>query len=56
MNKKEQILQLVPEQGVLPLFFHKDAEVSTEVMRALYKGGIRALVIENRITCIQLNT
>lgn len=48
MNKKEQILKLVPEQGVLPLFFHKDAEVSVEVMRALYKGGIRALEYTNR--------
>ncbi len=48
MNKKEQILKLVPEQGVLPLFFHKDADVSVEVMRALYKGGIRALEYTNR--------
>jgi 2-dehydro-3-deoxyphosphogluconate aldolase/(4S)-4-hydroxy-2-oxoglutarate aldolase len=48
MDKKAQILKLVPEQGVLPLFFHKDAEVSVEVMRALYKGGIRALEYTNR--------
>ncbi|HEX8357787.1 MAG TPA: bifunctional 4-hydroxy-2-oxoglutarate aldolase/2-dehydro-3-deoxy-phosphogluconate aldolase [Segetibacter sp.] len=48
MDKKAQILKLVPEQGVLPLFFHKDAEVSIEVMRALYKGGIRALEYTNR--------
>lgn len=48
MDKKEQILELVPRQGVLPLFFHKDAEVSVEVMRALYKGGIRALEYTNR--------
>lgn len=48
MNKKEKILQLVPQQGVLPLFFHKDATVSIEVMRALYQGGIRALEYTNR--------
>lgn len=48
MDKKAQILKLVPEQGVLPLFFHKDAEVSIEVMRALYSGGIRALEYTNR--------
>ncbi len=48
MDKKAQILELVPRQGVLPLFFHKDAEVSIEVMRALYEGGIRALEYTNR--------
>ena len=48
MDKKAQILELVPRQGVLPLFFHKDAEVSVEVMRALYEGGIRALEYTNR--------
>jgi 2-dehydro-3-deoxyphosphogluconate aldolase/(4S)-4-hydroxy-2-oxoglutarate aldolase len=48
MDKKAQILELVPRQGVLPLFFHKDAEVSVDVMRALYEGGIRALEYTNR--------
>ena len=48
MDKKAQILELVPRQGVLPLFFHKDAEVSVEVMRALYEGGIRAIEYTNR--------
>ena len=48
MDKKAQILELVPRQGVLPLFFHKDAEVSVEVMRALYEGGIRAIEYTKR--------
>ena len=48
MDKKAQILELVPRQGVLPLFFHKDAEVSVEVMRALFEGGIRAIEYTNR--------
>ena len=48
MDKKAQILELVPRQGVLPLFFHKDADVSVEVMRALYEGGIRAIEYTNR--------
>lgn len=48
MDKKAQILELVPRQGVLPLFFHKDAEVSVTVMRALYEGGIKALEYTNR--------
>ncbi len=48
MNKKEQILKLVPEQGILPLYFHKDAEVSVAVMKALYEAGVKAMEYTNR--------
>ena len=48
MNKKEQILKLVPEQGILPLYFHKDADVSIDVMKALYAAGVRAMEYTNR--------
>jgi 2-dehydro-3-deoxyphosphogluconate aldolase / (4S)-4-hydroxy-2-oxoglutarate aldolase len=48
MNKKEQILKLIPEQGILPLFFYKDAGVSIEVLKALYSAGIRAVEYTNR--------
>lgn len=48
MNKKEEILKLVPEQGVLPLFFYKDADVSVEVLKALYAAGIRSVEYTNR--------
>ena len=48
MDKKEQILKLVPEQGILPLYFHKDAEVSVDVMKALYAAGVRAMEYTNR--------
>jgi 2-dehydro-3-deoxyphosphogluconate aldolase/(4S)-4-hydroxy-2-oxoglutarate aldolase len=48
MNKKSEILQLIPEQGLLPLFFYKDADVSVEVLRALYEAGIRTVEYTNR--------
>ncbi|MFL5808443.1 MAG: bifunctional 4-hydroxy-2-oxoglutarate aldolase/2-dehydro-3-deoxy-phosphogluconate aldolase [Flavisolibacter sp.] len=48
MNKKEEILKLIPEQGVLPLYFYKDTDVSVEVLKALYSGGIRAVEYTNR--------
>ena len=48
MSKKNEILNLVPEQGVLPLFFYKDAEVSIEVLKALYSAGIRSVEYTNR--------
>jgi 2-dehydro-3-deoxyphosphogluconate aldolase / (4S)-4-hydroxy-2-oxoglutarate aldolase len=48
MDKKTEILKLIPEQGVLPLFFYKDADVSVEVLRALYQSGIRTVEYTNR--------
>ena len=39
MDKKNELLKLIPEQGILPLYFYKDSEVSIEVLRALYKAG-----------------
>lgn len=48
MKKKEELLQGIPNQGVLPLYFNKDSEVSLEVLRALYKAGIRMVEYTNR--------
>ncbi|MEO6813520.1 MAG: bifunctional 4-hydroxy-2-oxoglutarate aldolase/2-dehydro-3-deoxy-phosphogluconate aldolase, partial [Ginsengibacter sp.] len=48
MEKKEELLKRIPEQGVLPLYFYKDAEVSIEVLKALYKAGIRMVEYTNR--------
>ncbi len=48
MEKKEQILSLIPQQGILPLYFYKDTIVSVEVLRALYAAGIRAVEYTNR--------
>ncbi|GAC1396788.1 MAG: bifunctional 4-hydroxy-2-oxoglutarate aldolase/2-dehydro-3-deoxy-phosphogluconate aldolase [Sediminibacterium sp.] len=48
MNKKDEIMQLVPEQGILPLYFYKDAVVSLQVLKALYDAGIRAVEYTNR--------
>jgi 2-dehydro-3-deoxyphosphogluconate aldolase / (4S)-4-hydroxy-2-oxoglutarate aldolase len=48
MNKKEHLLQLIPEQGILPLYFYKDTEVTLEVLKALYRAGIRTVEYTNR--------
>jgi len=48
MNTKEHLLQLIPEQGILPLYFYKDTEVTLEVLRALYRAGIRTVEYTNR--------
>jgi 2-dehydro-3-deoxyphosphogluconate aldolase/(4S)-4-hydroxy-2-oxoglutarate aldolase len=48
MDKKTELLRLVPEQGMLPLYFYKDTEVSLSVLRALYNAGIRTVEYTNR--------
>jgi 2-dehydro-3-deoxyphosphogluconate aldolase/(4S)-4-hydroxy-2-oxoglutarate aldolase len=48
MNKKELLLKLIPEQGILPLYFYKDTEVTLEVLRALFRAGIRTVEYTNR--------
>ncbi|WP_209328983.1 bifunctional 4-hydroxy-2-oxoglutarate aldolase/2-dehydro-3-deoxy-phosphogluconate aldolase [Lunatimonas salinarum] len=48
MALKEDLLKMLPEQGILPLYFDKDAEVSLEVLKALYASGIRMVEYTNR--------
>ena len=48
MNKKDELLKLIPGQGILPLYFTKDTEVSVNVLKALYSAGIRAVEYTNR--------
>ena len=36
------------KQGLLPLYFYKDTQVSLQVLRALYNTGIRAVEYTNR--------
>lgn len=48
MDTKNELLKLIPQQGVLPLYFYKDTEVSVEVLKSLYKAGIRAVEYTNR--------
>lgn len=48
MNQKDILLQLIPEQGILPLYFYKDTEVSLQVLKAIYKAGVRTVEYTNR--------
>ena len=48
MEKKAAIRELIPQQGILPLYFYKDTVVSMEVLKALYAAGIRAVEYTNR--------
>ncbi|MEJ7779081.1 MAG: bifunctional 4-hydroxy-2-oxoglutarate aldolase/2-dehydro-3-deoxy-phosphogluconate aldolase [Daejeonella sp.] len=48
MSKKAELLKLIPEQGILPLYFFKDEETSVEILKALYNAGIRTVEYTNR--------
>jgi len=48
MSKNQDIVNSIVAQGMLPLFFHADAEVSLQVTRSLYKAGVRVIEYTNR--------
>lgn len=48
MDKKASILKLIPEQGILPLYFNNDEEVSIHILYALYSAGIKTIEYTNR--------
>ena len=48
MSKKAELLKLIPEQGILPLYFNKDKETCIGLLKALYSAGIRAVEYTNR--------
>lgn len=41
-------INVIAKQGILPLYFASDETVSLEVLRTLYKAGIRAVEYTNR--------
>ncbi|MDP9077475.1 MAG: bifunctional 4-hydroxy-2-oxoglutarate aldolase/2-dehydro-3-deoxy-phosphogluconate aldolase [Bacteroidota bacterium] len=48
MKIRKAVLNSILTQGMLPLFFYADAEVSLEITRTLYKAGIRVIEYTNR--------
>ncbi|MBN8863824.1 MAG: bifunctional 4-hydroxy-2-oxoglutarate aldolase/2-dehydro-3-deoxy-phosphogluconate aldolase [Sphingobacteriales bacterium] len=48
MESNQQLIRQISEQGLLPLFYHADSAVCTDVVRALYGAGIRVVEFTNR--------
>jgi len=44
------IISIIKEQGLLPLYFHQDKEISVNILRALYRAGVRVVEYTNRGT------
>jgi 2-keto-3-deoxy-6-phosphogluconate aldolase len=47
MNK-QVVINAIIKQGMLPLYYHADADVSIEVCKSLYRAGIRVMEYTNR--------
>ena len=45
---KLQVLAKIAEAPMVPVFYHKDAEVTKAVVKACYDGGVRAFEFTNR--------
>ena len=48
MRKKNLVTEILLGQKLLPLYYHESAEVSVDILKALYNGGIRVVEYTNR--------
>jgi 2-dehydro-3-deoxyphosphogluconate aldolase / (4S)-4-hydroxy-2-oxoglutarate aldolase len=48
MSNTQQITDAVIAQGILPLYFNPSEEVSLDVLKAIYRAGIKAVEYTNR--------
>ncbi len=45
---KQQTIDTIKQQGILPLYYNADETVSVEILRAIYRAGIKAVEYTNR--------
>ena len=45
---KIAVMRKIGETGMVPVFYHKDAQVAKQVIKACYDGGVRAFEFTNR--------
>ncbi len=48
MSSIKQVTDAIMEQGMLPLYFNADETVSVEVLKAIYRAGVKAVEYTNR--------
>ncbi|MGE5419741.1 MAG: bifunctional 4-hydroxy-2-oxoglutarate aldolase/2-dehydro-3-deoxy-phosphogluconate aldolase [Chloroflexota bacterium] len=46
--RRIDVILKIREAGIIPIFYHKDAEVCRNVIKACYEGGIRVFEFTNR--------
>ena len=45
---KQAVLNKMGQTGMVPVFYHKDATIAKQVVKACYEGGVRAFEFTNR--------
>lgn len=48
MSKIQNISDAIVKQGILPLYFNADEQVTLDILKSIYKAGIRAVEYTNR--------
>lgn len=48
MSKIQKASDAIVQQGILPLYFNTDEKVTIEILRAIYRGGIKAVEYTSR--------
>ncbi|MEO6731728.1 MAG: bifunctional 4-hydroxy-2-oxoglutarate aldolase/2-dehydro-3-deoxy-phosphogluconate aldolase [Ferruginibacter sp.] len=48
MDRKKKLVSRIIDQGILPQYYHQDAGVSVQILKALYNAGIRVVEYANR--------
>ena len=41
-------MEAIGKTGMVPVFYHADAEIAKQVLKACYEGGVRAFEFTNR--------
>jgi 2-dehydro-3-deoxyphosphogluconate aldolase / (4S)-4-hydroxy-2-oxoglutarate aldolase len=50
MEREQDVINKIKQQALLPLYYHNDASVCINVLKALYESGIRSVEFTNRGT------
>lgn len=48
MNTTQKITETIIEQGMLPLYYNEEENVTIEILRAIYRAGIKAVEYTSR--------
>jgi 2-dehydro-3-deoxyphosphogluconate aldolase / (4S)-4-hydroxy-2-oxoglutarate aldolase len=48
MGNTQLVTDIIVNQGMLPLYFNQDETISVEVLRAIYRAGVKAVEYTNR--------
>ena len=55
MSNISQITESIINQGMLPLYFNADETVSVDVLKAIYRAGVKAVEYTNRGEAASIN-